>query len=168
MKRLVGAAILAAVCVSHGSWAAAEESWNALNARVIQMYQKKHYTEAIPVAQKALEVAESKHGLESPQTVLALNNLALLYKKTKKSRMAESGYLKALGISEKILPPNHPDFAVPLNNLAMFYDSQKRYKKADEYSKRAIKILEAAYGPNHPQVKQARKKYAEMKRERTI
>ena len=167
MRKLVGSVILIAVCVSNVSWAGAAESWDTLNAQVIQMYQKKFYTKAVPVAQKALDAAESEHGANSPQTVLALNNLALLYKKTKRFKAAEPLYLRALAISEKILPPGHPDFAVPLNNLAMYYDSQRHYKQADEYAGRAIKILEHAYGPANPQVEQARMKYAQMKRERT-
>ncbi len=158
-------AVLAALCVSNAAWAA--ESWDSLNAQVIQMYQKKYYTKAIPVAQRALDAAESDHGALSPQTVLALNNLAMLYKKTKKYKAAEPLYLRALSISEKILPAGHPDFAVPLNNLAMFYDSQKNYKKADEYAARAIKILETAYGAGDPQAKEARQKYAQMKKERS-
>jgi tetratricopeptide (TPR) repeat protein len=166
MKKFVCAVIMTAVCISNMSWAGAGESWDALNAKVIRMYKMKKYTKAIPVAQKALDAAESEHGSDSPQTVLALNNLALLYKKTKKYKAAEPLYLRALTISEKILPSGHPDFAVPLNNLAMYYDSQKHYKKADEYANRAIQILAAAYGPSNPQVEQARKKYEQMKRER--
>ncbi len=164
MKR-TAIAVLAALCMSSVVWAA--ESWDSLNAQVIGMYQKKYYTKAIPVAQKALDTAESDHGVNSPQTVLALNNLAMLYKKTKKYKPAEPLYLRALLISEKILPAGHPDFAVPLNNLAMFYDSQKNYKKADEYAARAIKIVEAGYGKDHAQAKEARRKYAQMKRERS-
>ena len=77
-------AVLAVLCVSNAAMAA--ETWDSLNAQVIQLYQKKYYTKAIPVAQQALDAAESDHGVNSPQTVLALNNLAMLYKKTKKCK----------------------------------------------------------------------------------
>jgi Flp pilus assembly protein TadD len=96
-----------------------------------------------------------------------MNNLAMLYKKTGKTKAAEALYLKELKLSEKLVGPDHPDLCVPLNNLAMFYESQQDYKKAEEYSARAIRILEAAYGPNHAQVVEAKRKYALMKARRT-
>lgn len=158
---IVFASLFSSICAI-----AAEKSWESLNNEVIEMYQKKYYTKAIPVAQKALDVAESTYGSDSSQTVLALNNLAMLYKKTKKTSAAEKLYLRELAISEKLVGPDHPDLCVPLNNLAMFYDAEKHYKKADEYSMRAIKILEAAYGPTHPQVQEAKQKYSQMKSQR--
>lgn len=162
MKKIVAGAVLM-VCFPFGGRASAAESWDSLNAKVIQMYQNQEYDGAIPLAQQALDEAEADHGADSPQTVLALNNLAMLYKKTGKLKAAEPLYLRALSISEKILPADHPDFAVPLNNLAMYYDSLKDYAKADEYSDRAIKVIETTYGADHPQAEEAREKYAQMK-----
>ncbi|GEM_PF-3522684 len=161
MRKLVSAVIVAAFGLSGTLFAA--ESWDSLNAQVIQMYQKKYYTRAIPVAQRALDVAESDHGSDSPQTVLALNNLAMLYKKTKKYKAAGPLYLRALSVSEKLVGPDHPDLSVPLNNLAMYYETLKNYKKADAYSQRAIRLLETFYGPDHPNTQEARQRYDRMR-----
>lgn len=166
MRKRVNVLIVFAFLFSGFAAMAAEKSWDELNKEIIEMYQKKYYTKAIPVAQKALDVAESTYGSDSSQTVLALNNLAMLYKKTGKYSAAEKLYLRELAISEKLVGLDHPDLCVPLNNLAMLYDIQKHYKKADEYSARAIKILEAAYGPTHAQVQEAKQKYNQMKSQR--
>ena len=145
---------------------AAEPTWADLNLKVIDMYQKKEYTKAIPVAQKARDAAESEYGAESRESVLAMNNLAMLYKKTGHTTAAGPLYKNALKVSEKLYGTSHPDLALPLNNLAMFYNGQKDYKKADEYSQRAISILEKEYGPAHALTVQARERYAAMKKAR--
>ena len=150
----------------NGAAIAAGSTWADLNLQVIDMYQKKMYTKAIPVAQKARDAAESEYGAESRESVLALNNLAMLYKKTKRYSAAEPLYQKALTASEKLYGPDHPDLSVPLGNLAMFYESQQNYKKSDEYSLRAIALLEKAYGPNHAYTLQARERYEAMKKAR--
>ena len=62
------------------------KSWSELNAQVASLYQKGMYTEAVPVAQEALNVAESIYGPEKPEVALSLNNLALIYKVQKGTR----------------------------------------------------------------------------------
>ena len=167
MKKFLKITAVLALAAMIASNASAAESWGTLNQQVIELYQKKYYTKAVPLAQRALDVAESDYGSNSPETVLALNNLAMLYKKTKKYKAAEPLYQRSLSISEKLVGPNHPDLGVPLNNLAMYYDSQKEYKKADKLSERAIAILDKAYGPKSPYVAQAHERYEAMKKARS-
>ena len=146
--------------------AAAPESWSALNLQVLELYQKKYYTKAIPVAQKARDAAESEYGANSRESILAMNNLAMLYKKTDRLSAAEALYKKSLLASGKLLGENHPDLALPLGNLAMLYNEQKDYKKADYYSQRAIALLQQSYGPEHEYTVQARERYEAMKKAR--
>ena len=167
MKRITACLVTLVSLSLAAAGAAVESSWSDLNRQVIEMYQKKYYSKAIPVAQKALDLAESTYGSDSPETVLALNNLAMLYKKTKRYKAAEPLYKRALTISERLAGPNHPDLAVPLNNLAMYYQARKNYAKAYEFSLRAISILEKAYGPKHPYVIQAHERFEAMKRGRS-
>ena len=164
MKRTSTVWILA-LLVS-GSAFAADAKWADLNLQVIKMYQEKMYTKAIPVAQKARDAADSEYGTQSRESILAMNNLAMLYKKTKHYTAAAPLYKKALAVSEKLYGPDNPDLALPLNNLAMYYNGQKDYKNADTYSQRAIAILEKAYGPKHEYTLQARERYEAMKKAR--
>ena len=166
MKRIVTAGTVCALIFLSAAAIAAGSTWADLNKQIIEMYQKKLYTKAIPVAQKARDAAESEYGAESRESVLALNNLAMLYKKTKHYSAAEPLYKQALAVSEKLYGPNHPDLSLPLNNLAMFYNARKDYAKADQYSLRAISLLEKAYGPDHAYVREARARYDAMKKAR--
>jgi tetratricopeptide (TPR) repeat protein len=161
-----GVCLFVAMIVLGAAAFAAASTWADLNLQVIELYQKKEYTKAIPVAQQARDAAESEYGVQSRENVLALNNLAMLYKKTKHYSAAEPLYKQALSVSEKLFGADHPDLALPLNNLAMFYNLQNNYKKADEYSLRAISLVEKAYGPKHAYALEARDRYEAMKKTR--
>ena len=155
-----------ALSIFNGAVFAADQTWADLNLEVIDMYQKKEYAQAVPVAQQARDAAESEYGAESRESVLAMNNLAMLYKKTGHTTAAGPLYRNALKISEKLYGVDNPDLALPLNNLAMFYNEQDDFKKADEYSQRAISILEKEYGPKHALTLQARERHEAMKKAR--
>src|ERR1700738_4544169 len=62
------------------SWAE-EDDLNALNQQVIQLFGEGKYQEAIPIAERAVEVAKRTLGPEKPETATALNNLGFLFKK---------------------------------------------------------------------------------------
>lgn len=144
--------------------AAMAADWQALNAKVTELYQQAKYDEAMLVAQEALAAARKNYGQKAPETALSLNNLAMLSKVQKKYAEAEKLYLEALSISEGIVGKEHPDLTIPLSNLAMLYAEQKEYGKAFEVSDRALSILENKYGPDHPNVGVALQKYAGLKR----
>ncbi len=141
----------------------AADTWPDMNRQVIEYYQKKYYTKAIPVAKNALALAEKTYGAQSPEAVLSMNNLAMLYKKKKNYTEAEKLYLRALESSEKIVGRNHPDLSVPMNNLSMLYAHQGRYAEAQKFSNRAVSILETHYGRSHPHSIEARKRAEELK-----
>lgn len=163
MKRSVLLIVLACVLASA---AYAEEKWADLNQEVIRLYQKKDYSRATRKAQQALDAADSEYGEGSRESILAMNNLAMLYKTTGKYTAAEPLYKKSLAASEKLLGSDHPDLAVPLNNLALYYQSQGKRQSAQKYADRAVAVLEKANGPNHPNVLEARARYAAMKKAR--
>lgn len=54
-------------------------SLQELNKKVLTLYEQGRYTEAIPVAQEALSVAEKALGPDHPDVATSLNNLAELY-----------------------------------------------------------------------------------------
>jgi tetratricopeptide (TPR) repeat protein/CHAT domain-containing protein len=130
--------------------AAQQGRWEELNEQVNTLYGQGKYTEAIPVAQEALRVAEATLGPEHPDVARSLNNLARLYDAQGKYAEAEPLFQQALRILEKALGPDHPYVAALLNNLAGLYDTQGKYSEADPLHERALRILERA--PNHPAV----------------
>ena len=121
-----------------------------LNEKMMRLYQRDHYAEAIPVAKMVLAIYEKALGPEHPDTVAALNNLAMLYKTMGDYDKAEPLYRRSLAISEKTLGPKHPDTALALNNLATIYDDKGSYDKAEPLYRRSLTICEKALGPEHP------------------
>ena len=124
----------------------------ALNQQVTQLYNQGRYSEAIPLAQRALAIREKAPGPDHPDVAAALNNLAELYRVQGRYAEAEPLSKRALTITEKAFGPDHPDVALSLNNLALLYASQGRYADAEPLYKRSLTISERIRGPNHPDV----------------
>ncbi len=100
-------------------------------------------TGSLAINEKALEP-------EHPNTALALNNLAELYRTMGTYNKAEPLYRRSLTIWEKTLGPEHPNTATSLNNLALLYTSMGAYEKAEPLYRRALDINEKVLGPEHP------------------
>src|SRR5260370_7144620 len=103
---------------------------NALTQQVNQLIEQGKYQEAIPIAEKGLEVSKRVRGPEHPETVDALNDLGLLFQKIGDYAKAGPLYQQALRIRQKVLGPEHPLTAQSLNNLASLYQAVHEYAKA--------------------------------------
>src|SRR5271166_606778 len=127
-----------------------DEDPNALNQQVTQLIAQGKYQEAVPIAERAVEVAKRLHGLEHPDMATSLNNLAELYQVMGEYAKAEPLYQEALRIWQKILGPDHPDTATCLNNLAELYRAMGEYAKAESLLQEALRIRQKVLGPEHP------------------
>ncbi len=144
-----------------------EESIQAveqLDAQIAELYRQGRYEESIPLAQRALEIAENALGTEHPRTAVALNNLALLYCETGAYAKAEPLYQRALAINEKAPGPDHSQTAISLNNLALLYHATGAYTKAEPLFERSLAIREKALGPEHPDTAASLNSLAELYR----
>jgi tetratricopeptide (TPR) repeat protein len=139
----------------HAALAQVDEA-AALNQQVLQLYSQGRYSEAIPLAQRALTIREKALGADHPDVAVSLNNLAVAD--------AKQSHKRALTIREKALGPNHPDVALSLNNLAGIDQAQGRYAEAEPLYKRSLAIREKALSPDHPDVAQALNNLAELYR----
>jgi CHAT domain-containing protein/tetratricopeptide (TPR) repeat protein len=120
----------------------------ALNRQVVRLYQAGKLGEAIPIARRAVALAERTHGPSDPNVGTALNDLAELYRHQGRYAEAEPLYKRALAIWEKALGPDHPGVGRSLNDLAVLYERQGRYGEAEKLYKRALAIVEKALGPD--------------------
>ena len=71
---------------------AEDDDPNGLN----QLIEHGRYQEAIPIAERAVEVAKRVRGPEHPETADALNNLGLVFEKIGDSAKAEPLFQEAL------------------------------------------------------------------------
>src|SRR5271165_5955931 len=110
------------------SWAEDDDP-NALNQQVNQLIAQGKYQEAIPIAERAIEVSKRVRGPEQPETAAALNNLGFLFQKIGDYPKAEPLLQEALRIRQKVLGPEHPDTAASLNDLALLYQDLGEYAK---------------------------------------
>jgi CHAT domain-containing protein/lipopolysaccharide biosynthesis regulator YciM len=120
-----------------------------INAEFLKLYSAGKYDEALPLAERELEIYERLLGSEHLYIARALNNRATIYHQKNDYVTAEPLYQRALTITEKIRGPEHPEVAKYLRNLALLYESEINYAKAEPFLQRALAISEKSLGPEH-------------------
>ena len=85
---------------------AEDDDPNALNQQVTQLIEQGKYEEALPIAERAFEVAMRTLCSEDLETATALNNLGFLLVESGDYAKAEPLYQEALRIRQKVLGPD--------------------------------------------------------------
>src|SRR5271166_2525219 len=127
-----------------------DDEFNLLNQQVQTLFKQGKYQEAIPLAEKAVELAKRVYGPEQPNTAKSLNNLAELYWRMGEYAKAEPLYQEALRICQKVFGSEHPNTAAILNNLALLYKDMGEYVKAEPLYQEALRIYRKVLGPEDP------------------
>ncbi len=128
------------------------EEANRLHQQVIQLNEQGKYNEAIPIAERVLEILERILGENHPDVASSMAWLAFLYFSQGRYSQAEPLYKQALEMTQKLLGTEHPDVATSLNNLALLYRSQGRYSQAEPLYKQALEMTQKLLGTEHPDV----------------
>ncbi len=163
-ERYIPHALLCAVHIDHWRmtfW----EARNLLFQAGYYFYQRGQYREAEPLRTRYLAICERVLGTEHPDTLGALNNLAILYWKQGKYEQAEPLYRRALDTYERVLGPEHPDTLSTVNNLAFLYSDQRKYEQAEPLYRRALSTFERVLGANHPTTIKVRENYTNLLQE---
>ena len=121
-----------------------------LNRQIAQLKAAGKYAEAIPLAQKALALAEKK-GATSPDVANALDTLASLYEAQNNYAEAEPLLKRSLAIREQA--PGQPGVAASRERLAVSYD--KLGRAADAQATRGKTIVVGKGGGNGAAMKEA-------------
>jgi CHAT domain-containing protein/tetratricopeptide (TPR) repeat protein len=129
------------------AWAQTDEA-EALNQRVVQLYQQAKYREAIPIAIKVVAM-QQETGPDEIKVTTALNNLAELFQAVGAFDQAEPLLRQVLQLREKASDPNRVEVATSLNNLAALYYFTGVYAKAEPLYQRALEIYRKAIGPDN-------------------
>ncbi len=142
------AAILVAV-ISAGARAQDAVDINAVNKQVQQLQFAHKYSEATPIAEQTLALAERTLGPEHPDTLSSVENLASIY--FEQGRIAESEplYRRVLEARERVLGPEHPDTLVSVNDLGHFHQGLGQYSEAERLMQRGLQARERVLGPEH-------------------
>ncbi|MCO6437608.1 MAG: serine/threonine protein kinase [Phycisphaerae bacterium] len=108
------------------------------------------YEEAEIQLRRALEVARSRLGETHTRTLIAMNNLAILYRL--QGRISDAGPLleTVWRIRVDHLGEDHTDTLVSMNNLANQYADQRRFGEAESLYIRTMDIRRKLLGDDHP------------------
>ena len=87
---------------------------------------------------KALEVRRRILGEEHPDTLLSMNNLAMLYASERRFQTAEPIYLKVLELQRRVLGIAHPQRLASINDLATLYVRTHNYTAAEALLREAL------------------------------
>lgn len=129
-----------------------------------KLTQEDKYDEALPLAERALAIAEKTFTPEHTIISVSLYQLGLIYQGKKDFTQAEALYKRSLAIAEHGREDEY--IASPLQGLADLYFHKNEYDKAEPLYQRALAIWEKVYGTEHPAVVAALHRLASIYNER--
>ncbi|KFY67480.1 hypothetical protein V496_01551 [Pseudogymnoascus sp. VKM F-4515 (FW-2607)] len=123
----------------------------AINTRLGWYYMLKgEAIRAEPILKEAVVVRERELGVNHPDTLTSVSNLASVLQSQGRYEEAESMNRRALEGSERELGINHPGTLTSVSNLASVLQSQGRYEEAEPINRRALEGYARELGVNHP------------------
>ncbi len=121
---------------------------------------KKMYVQAADNFQRSLTIYQ-KNIPEDPVKTLALyNQMGLLFYEQQDNKSAETWFLKALELSEKLNGVENKDTLAYALSLAMIYRDLKDYEQAEAYLYRVKNDSVKIFGPQSPEVEQYSDNYS--------
>jgi CHAT domain-containing protein/Tfp pilus assembly protein PilF len=108
------------------------------------------YADALPLADKALELKERVLGPTDPDLYQPLINLFVINFLRGNHAKAEEACTRALTITENALGSEHPLVGRLLYNLAVFYSTRGDFARAEMLARRALSIQQRSLGDEHP------------------
>ena len=98
LRGLLKAFLILFAALSVGDALAQSDELGALNARIEDLYQARKFSEALPLAQRAVVVAEQLNGVDDPAVASALDKLVMIYNGLNRSDETEPYIERALKI----------------------------------------------------------------------
>jgi TonB family protein len=117
-----------------------------LSEQVARLYAARRYDEALPRAQRVVQIRERLLGDRHQSLGVALFNLAAVIAGKRDFYGAERLYRRALAIYERNLPANDLRIATVLDNLGLVCLAQGVHEPAASAYRRALAIREATFG----------------------
>lgn len=110
------------------------------------------HAEALPYAERALEIVEDVKGSDHPDTARALNTLAAVLLRLDRRGESRECFLRASTIYEAAFGPRHPLVAILLSNYARTLHVRETLDEAIRLHQRALEIGVEAMGADHASV----------------
>jgi tetratricopeptide (TPR) repeat protein len=107
------------------------------------------YQEAEELYGQVLKERKRQLGLDHPNTLGTMHNLAGIYRYQGRYQEAEELYGQVLKKQKRQPGPDHPDTLGTMHNLAVIYEVQGRYQEAEELYGQVLKEQKRQLGPDH-------------------
>ncbi|KAI9776224.1 MAG: hypothetical protein M1816_005406, partial [Peltula sp. TS41687] len=127
-----------------------EERTRLLRKSSLCLYSDGRYNEAEESFSQTLETDKRVLGVEHPDTLISMGNLALTYSKQGRWKEAEELEMQVMETRKKVLGVEHPDTLTSMNNLASSYSNQGRWKEAEELEMQVVEMRKKVQGVEHP------------------
>jgi tetratricopeptide (TPR) repeat protein len=118
--------------------------------------------EAEGVLAKARQTRTQLLGAGHSDTLISMNNLALLYRDRGRYDEAEPLFKQVLEANRSTLGAGHPDTLISMNNLAGLYDLLGRYDEAEPLLKQVLESHRQKLGPEHSDTLQSMNNLAQL------
>jgi tetratricopeptide (TPR) repeat protein len=102
-----------------------------------------HFQEYVQISNRVL-------GIEHPDTLRSMINLATTYRNQGRWKEAEELNVQVVETSKRVLGIEHPDTLRSINNLASTYWNQGRWKEAEELEVQVVETTKRVLGTEHP------------------
>jgi tetratricopeptide (TPR) repeat protein len=99
---------------------------------------------------QAVEGRKMVLGLEHPDTLNSINNLASTYWNQGRWKEAEELEVQVTETRKRVLGLEHPNTLTSINNLALTYQNQGRWKEAEELEVQVMETRKGVLGLEHP------------------
>ena len=125
------------------------QTWNDLNLQAKELYSKREYEKAIPIAIKALAAAEAQYGKinqSDPFYAIGLENLGYLYFSTKDYLGAIPYFEEVIEIWDRVFAFSPKGYFKNTDILAYLYFEVKDYEKAERLQIETNDGMKVLYG----------------------
>ncbi|KAF8634152.1 hypothetical protein AX15_001052 [Amanita polypyramis BW_CC] len=99
-----------------------------------------------------MEMRKAKLGEDHPDTLTAMNNLAMIYLDQGRYNEAKKLQVYVMEARKAKLGEDHPDTLTTMNNLAMIYMNQGRLGEAEKLHVHVMEARKAKLGDDHPDI----------------
>ena len=131
-----------------------------------QLLTRGRYEEALPVVREVLEARTALLGKDHPETLLALNNLAVVYMGLRDHVRAEVLLARGLAIRRRVYGDQDPTVAQTLGNLGMAHLERGDPDRAEPLLRQAVDVLRETKGEAAPEYATAIGNLGELHRRR--
>src|SRR6185295_10682813 len=147
--------VLAWTVLSFDALAEGKQELAALERQIADLVEADKHAEALPLAERALALAEHEYGAQAVEVAVSLLRLGEVLSGLKRYADAELHERRSVAIREKALGPDHQLTAEAMIAAAGSLQELQRLDEAAVLLRRALAAFEASLGADHIKIADA-------------